>query len=142
MHKNKLDLTLALGLLLGVVLACGATTANISSLKVSTDEQGKNEAKGFKPGDKVYAVAQIANNSGAVQAKFRILYDDVEGQTAGTLVQGAEKTLDVEGNRPAIFWITLPPSGFQNGRYKVDVSMLYSGDQKDQKSATFDVSGN
>ena len=53
-----------MGLLLGVVLACGATTANISSLKVSTDEQGKNEAKSFKPGDKVYAVAQIANNGG------------------------------------------------------------------------------
>ena len=49
--------------------------------------------------------------------------------------------LIVEGDRPAIFWIILPPSGFQNGRYKVDVSMLYSGDQKDQKSATFDVSG-
>ena len=90
---------------------------------------------------KVYTVAQISNNVGKVQAKFRILYDDVEGQTAGTLVQGAEKTLDVEGDRPAIFWITLPPSGFQNGRYKVDVSMLYSGEQKDQKSATFDVSG-
>src|SRR5207253_11409914 len=94
MHKNKLDLTLAMGLLLGVVLACGATTANISSLKVSTDEQGKNEAKSFKPGDKVYAVAQIANNGGTVQAKFRILYDHVEGETAGTLVQGAYKTLE------------------------------------------------
>ena len=76
MNKNKLDLTLALGLLLAVVLACGATTANISSLKVSMDEEGKNQAKSFKPGDKVYAVAQIANNSGTVQAKFRVLYDD------------------------------------------------------------------
>src|SRR5437016_14419908 len=110
MHKNKLDLTIALGLLLALVLACGATTANIGSLKVSTDEQGKNEPNNFKPGDKVYAVAQIANNSGTVQAKFRILYDEVEGQTAGTLVQGAEKTLDVEGERPAIFWLTMLPS--------------------------------
>jgi len=139
--KNKWDLVLSMGLLLGVVLACGATTANISSLKVSTDEQDKSEAKSFKPGDKVYAVAQIANNGGTVQAKFRILYDHVEGETAGTLVQGAEKTLDVEGDRPAIFWITLPPSGFQNGRYKVECSMIYSGEQKDQKSATFEVSG-
>jgi len=46
-----------------------------------------------------------------------------------------------EGDRPAIFWTTLPPSGFQNGRYKVETSMLYSGEQKDQKSATFDVIG-
>jgi|ERR1051326_4918498 hypothetical protein len=141
MSKNRWDVILAFGLLVAVVLACGATTANISSLKVSTDEQGKNEAKSFKPGDKVYAVAQISNNGGTVQTKFRILYDDVEGQSAGTPVPGAEKTLDVEGDRPAIFWITLPTGGFKNGRYKVDVSMLYSGDQKDQKSATFEVNG-
>ena len=141
MHKGKLDLTLALGLLLGVVLACGATTADISSLKVSTDDQGKNETKSFKPGDKVYAVAQISNNMGTVQTKFRILYDDVEGQNAGTLVPGTEKTLDVEGDQQARFWITLPPSGFQNGRYKVEASMIYSGEQKDQKSTTFDVNG-
>lgn len=142
MRKNKSDLALALGLLLALVLACSATTANIGSLKISTDEEGKNEAKSFKPGDKVYAVAQIANNIGKVQAKFRILYDNVDGQKAGTLVQGAEKTLDVEGSRPAIFWITLPAGGFQNGRYKVEVNMLTeSGEQKDQKTATFEVSG-
>src|SRR5436190_209771 len=98
MHTNKWNLALALGLLLALLLACSATTANIGSLKVATDQEGKNEAKSFKPGDKVYAVAQIANNGGKVQAKFRILYDDVEGQKAGTLVQGAEKTVEVEGS--------------------------------------------
>jgi hypothetical protein len=141
MRTNDWKLGLALGLLLAAVLACGATTANISSLKVSTDEDGKNEVKSFKPGDKVYAVAQIANNGSNVQTKFRVLFDDVEGEKAGTLVQGAEKTLDVEGDHPAIFWITLPAAGFKNGRYKVEVNMLYSGEQKDQKTATFDVSG-
>jgi len=142
MRKNTWNLFISLGVLLVFVLACSATTANISSLKISTDEDGKNEAKSFKPGDKVYAVATISNNSGKVQAKFRVLYDDVEGQSAGSLVQGAEKTLDVDGSRPAIFWITLPPAGFKNGRYKVEVSMLTdSGEQKDQKSATFDVKG-
>jgi hypothetical protein len=142
MNTNKWNLVLTFSMLLAVVLACSATTANISSLKISTDEAGKNEAQNFKPGDKIYAVAQISNNGGKVQAKFRVLFDDVEGQKAGTLVQGAEKTLDVDGDRPAIFWITLPPSGFDNGRYKVEVSMLTeSGEQKDQKSATFEVSG-
>ncbi len=77
-----------------------------------------------------------------MQAKFRVLYDDVPGQKAGTFVEGAEKTLDVDGSRPAIFWITLPPAGFRDGRYKFDVTMLNEkGEQKDQKTATFDVSG-
>jgi hypothetical protein len=36
----------------------------------------------------------------------------------------------------------LPDSGLQNGRYKVEVSMLTeSGEQKDQKADTFEVSG-
>ena len=138
MSKN-INLVVGLGLLLAIVLACGATTANISSLKLSNDEAGKNETKAFKPGDKVYTTAQIANNGGKVEVKWRLLYDD--GDKAGQPVPGAEKTLEVEGDRPASFWITLPPEGFKDGRYKSEVSMIYSGEQKDQKSATFDVSG-
>jgi len=142
MKTNRWNFALAVGLFLGALLACNATTAHIGSLKVATDEEGKNEAKSFKPGDKVYAVAQISNNPGKVQAKFRILYDDVKGQQSGEVVEGADKTLDIDGSRPAIFWITLPGRGFNNGRYKVEVSMLTeNGQQKDQKSSTFDVSG-
>ena len=144
MHTNKRVSVLALGMLLAVLLACNfsASTANIRSLKVSKDEAAKNEATSFKAGDTVYAVADIANNVGKVQAKFRILYDDVPGQKAGTLLEGAEKTLDVEGSRPAIFWIKLPAGGFRDGRYKFEVTMLNEkGEQKDQKTATFDVSG-
>ena len=135
MITNNLKLVFGVGLLLAVVLACGSTTANISSLKLSTDEAAKNETKTFKPGDKVYSVAQISNNGGKVEVKWRILRDD------GTPVPGAEKTLEVEGDRPAVFWITLPPAGFKNGSYKSEVSMIYSGEQKDQKSASFEVSG-
>jgi len=138
MRKN-INLVIGLGLLLAVVWACGATTANISSLKLSTDEAAQNETKTFKPGDKIYTTAQIGNNGGKVDVKWRILYDD--GDKAGTPVPGAEKSLEVEGDRPATFWITLPPAGFKNGRYKTEVSMMYSGEQKDQKTATFDVSG-
>lgn len=142
MKTDKWKSLLALGLFVAVVLACSASTANISSLKTATDEEGKNESKNFKPGDKVYSVAVISNNPGKVQAKFRVLFDDVEGETSGELVQGAEKTLDIEGSRPAIFWITLPTRGFQNGKYKVEVSMLNDkGEQKDQKTTSFEVSG-
>ena len=141
MSSNIWNGGLALCLFFAVLFACNATTANISGLKISTDEEGKHETSSFKPGDKVYAVAQISNNSGQVQAKFRVLYDDVKGEPSGTLVEGAEKTLDIEGNRPAIFWITLPERGFGNGRYKVEVNMLTGGEQKDQKTSTFDVSG-
>ena len=138
MRKN-INLMIGLGLLLAVVMACGATTANISSVKISTDENGKNETKTFKPGDKVYTVAQVSNNGGKVDVKWRLLYDD--GDKAGQMVPQTEKTVEVQGDAPAVFWVTLPPAGAQNGRYKSEVSMMYSGEQKDQKTATFEITG-
>ena len=141
MPNTKLNALLALSVFMAVLIACNFTTANIRSFKISKDEAGKSEAATFNPGEKVYAIAQIANNGGKVDAKFRILYDDVEGQSAGELVQGAEKTVEIDGDRPAVFWITLPPQGFANGRYKVEVTMLKSGEEKDKKSATFEVTG-
>ena len=142
MKTNKWSFPLAVGMFLAVVLACHMSTANISSLKIATDEDGKNEQKTFKPGDKIYAVSQISNNPGKVQVKFRILFDDVKGETTGDVVSGLEKTLDVDGSRPVFFWTTLPTSGASNGRYKVEVTMLNEkGEQKDQKTATFEVTG-
>ena len=139
MLKNKVNSLFALALLVAIVWACGATTANLSSLKLSTDKAGQNEAKTFKPGDDVYTTGKVNNNMGKVELKWRIVYD--EGTKAGTTVPGAEKTLEVEGDQPFVFWITLPPSGFPNGRYKTEVSMIYAGEQKDQKTTTFEVSG-
>lgn len=141
MNTDKRNVLLALGLFLGVLFACNFTTANISSVKIASDEEGKNETRNFRPGDKVNAIAVISNNGGKVQVKFRVLFDEVEGQESGSPVQGAEKTLDIDGSRPAHFWVTLPNSGFHNGRFKVEITMLKDGEQKDQKTATFEVSG-
>ncbi len=142
MYKSRWNLLLVAGIVSAIAIACNWSTAKIGSLKTAKDEAGKEETSKFGPGDKVYIIADVANNPGKVSVKFRVLYDDVKGQKSGDLVQNAEKTLEFEGSRPAIFWLTLPPSGFENGRYKVDVVMKDDkGEQKDQKSATFDIAG-
>ena len=143
MKNNKWSFVIAIGMFMAVVLACSMSTANISSLKIATDEDGKNEAKSFKPGEKLDVVTRVSNNPGKVQLKFRILYDDVKGQTSGDSVKSLEKTLDVEGSRSTFYWIELPPKGGDlNGRYKVEVSMLNEkGEQKDQKTGTFELTG-
>lgn len=144
MQKSKWNFALGIGLILAVVLACNwsVSTANISSLKLSKDEDAKTEISNFGPGDKIYAVAQISNNPGKQSVKFRVLYDDVSGKKSGEMIQGAEKTFDVDGSKTVIFWFSLPSDDFTNGRYKVDVVMSNEkGEQKDQKSATFNVSG-
>jgi len=144
MRANRWNLIIGLSMLFAVVLGCNfsASTARIKSLKIAKDEEGNQVANTFKPGEKIYAIADIGNNPGKVKVTFRIVYDQVKGQEAGSPLAGAEKTLDVDGSRPAIFWVTLPASGFANGQYKVDVTMANeNGEQKGQESATFNVEG-
>lgn len=142
MKTKRWDLTLGLGVLLVTALACNfsASTANISSLKVSKDKGAATEASSFAASDTIYAAAVISNAPDKLKAKGRLSAVQVEGIDAGP-IPGAETTLDLPGSATANFTFTPPPAGWPAGRYKVDVMMLNeAGEQKDQKSATFTVS--
>ncbi|HEY6188514.1 MAG TPA: hypothetical protein VIW80_12735 [Pyrinomonadaceae bacterium] len=142
--QNRLNLGLALGLMVFIVLACNfsATTANISSLKLGKDENIKTETSDFKPSDVVYAVAQVSNTSDKHKVKARVLYDDVKGQDSGKVVPGLETSLDVPGAVPVTLNFTGPGKNWMAGRYKVEVTMTDdAGKQIDQKTATFNVTG-
>jgi hypothetical protein len=144
MLTNRWNFAAALGLMLSVVLACNFsfTTANISSLKIGKDEEVKTETSDFKPGDVVYAVAQVSNTSATHKVKARVLFDDVRGQDSGKVVPGLETTLDVEGARPVMLNFTGPRKNWAPGRYKVEVTMTdKDGKQVDQKTADFNVAG-
>jgi hypothetical protein len=133
-----------MGVVLLVALACNwsATTANISSFKVSKDKSAASENSSFAPNDTVYAVAQISNTSDKHKVTSRILFDDVKGQESGAPVPGAETTIDVPGAAAATFTLSPPSVGWPNGKYKIEVIMKNEdGKQIDQKSATFTVSG-
>ena len=142
MRTKRWDFTLGLGVLLATALACNfsATTANISSLKVSKDKGAGTETSSFAPADTVYAVAVISNASEKLKATGKLSAEQVEGMAAGP-IPGAETTLELPGAATATFTFTPPPGGWPPGRYKVDVLMLNEGgEQKDQKSATYTVS--
>ncbi len=142
MRTKRWDYALGLGALLATALACNfsATTANISSLKLSKDKGASTEATSFAPSDTVYAVTVISNAAEKLKAVGRLSAEEVEGIDAGP-VPGAETTLDLPGSATATFTFTPPPGGWPPGRYKVDVLMLNeAGEQKDQESATFTVS--
>jgi len=85
MRRNKLNLALCLCVLLATVLACNfsASTANLSSLKISKDKSGSPEASTFGGNDTIYAVAEVSNAPGKTQAKGRLVIEDVEGQPSG-----------------------------------------------------------
>lgn len=142
MRKTRVNLLLALGLLVAAGLACNfsATTANISELKLGKGQGASQETTTFGAGDTVYAVATVSNVPDKVKVKGLLAFEEVEGEQKGP-IPGLEKTLDLPGSGTATYTFTPPPNGFPKGKYKVEVFMLNeAGEQKDQKSASFTVS--
>lgn len=125
---------------MAVLLACNASTANLSSLKISKDKTASSESSSFGPNDTVYAVGTVSNAPGKVKVKGLLAFEDVEGQKQGP-IPGLEKTLELEGSGTATYTFTPPPDGWPKGKYKIEVTLMDdSGAQKDQKTATFSVS--
>lgn len=140
MRTTRLNCALGLGLLVIAALACSASTANLSSLKLSTDKSGNPEASTFSPNDTVYGVATVSNAPGKVKVKGRLVADDVEGLKAGP-IEGLEKTLELTGSGTATYTFTPPPQGWPKGKYKVETILMDDdGKEKDTKTASFSVS--
>lgn len=142
MQTQRRNLAFGLGLLVAFALACNfsATTANISSLKLSKDKAAGTETNSFAANDTVYAVATISNVPDKVKVKGRLVVEEAEGEQSGP-VPGLENTLDMGGSGTATFTFTPPADGWPKGRYKVEVLMTNeAGEQKDQKEAGFTVS--
>jgi hypothetical protein len=142
MQTRKLYLSLGLGILLVSAAACSfsVSTANLSSLKLSKDKSAAQETSSFAADDTIYGVAEVSNAPGKVKVKGRLIIDDVEGEQSGP-IPGLEKTVDLAGSGTATFTFSPPPAGWPKGKYKVEVLMLNEGgEQKDQKTASFDVS--
>ena len=139
MRTNRFNFALASGLLALAALACSATTANISSLKIGKDKEVSQETGTFGANDPIYGVATISNAPGKVKVKGRLVVEDVSGQQAGPT--SLEKTLDLDGSGTATYSFTPPPDGWPKGKYKFEVILMNeAGEQKDQKSASFNVS--
>jgi hypothetical protein len=140
MRTNRFNFALAFGLLAIAALACSATTANISSLKIGKDKEVSQETSTFGPNDPIYGVATISNVPGKVKVKGRLVVEDVPGQQTGP-VPNFEKTLDLDGSGTATYSFTPPPDGWPKGKYKIEVILMNEGgEQKDQKSGSVTVS--
>lgn len=139
MRRTNVNSLLAAAALVAVALACSATTANISGLKLGKDQSVSSETSAFQGTDPIYAVATISNAPGKVKVRGRMLFDSVAGQTAGP-IPGLEKTLDLNGSGTATFSFS-PTEAWPKGTYKIEVTLMDdTGAQKDQKTASFSVS--
>lgn len=140
MRTSRLNFALASGLLTFAIIACSASTANLSSLKLSTDKSGSPEASTFSTNDTIYAVGTVSNAPGKVKVKGRLVADGAEGLESGP-IPGLEKTLELPGSGTATYTFTPPPQGWPKGKYKVEVILTDDdGKERDTKTASFSVS--
>lgn len=143
MGKIRRSTLLGLTLLLSAVAGCkvSCTTANISSLQFSKDAQGNVQTKEFAPTDTVYAKATVSNSGSNVTLKFSLFAEKAEGLPDNDHLTEADTSVDLPSSGYGLYHVSPPPSGWPAGRYRIEVIMLFNGDQKDKKSDTFTVAG-
>ena len=140
MRIRRWAVTLLAASTLAVVSACSFTTANISSLKLSKDKEGKSETNTFAPTDSIYALATVSNVPSKVTLKFRLFTEDVVGQPKNQPVPNFDISLELPSSGVGTYSLTPPPAGWPAGKYRIEVAMLIeSGEQKDQETTTFTV---
>ena len=140
---NKTNSICVLGIIILISMACNfsVSTANLSELKFGKDKDATGASTSFKAEDEIFAVTAVNNASGTSKAKFRLLFDKVEGAQSGTVAYKIEKELSVEGSRA--IWLNFSvPGGFDPGSYKVETVLTdEDGKELDRKTGTFTVTG-
>ena len=141
MNIRKWSVVVGVAVLLAITSACSFTTANISSLKLSKDKEGKTETTSYAPSETIYAKATVSNVPSKVTLKFRVFTDDVEGQPKNAPVPNFDKSFEIPNDGYVDYYLSPPPAGWPVGKYRIDVTMhVESGEQKDQETTSFTVS--
>jgi hypothetical protein len=122
------------------LVACSASTAHIGSLKVGKDKDVATETATFGAHDTIYAVASADNLPNAVTMKWQLVAVNVKGQQPNAAIPSLDMSKDLTTqDNSATYTLTPPPAGWPAGDYKIVVTMMDNGTQRDQKSATFSV---
>ena len=139
--KNKINVSIALGIVILAAMACSFSTANLSEIKLAKDKDGGGASTSFKPNDEIFVVTAVNNASGKNKVKFRVLFDKVEGAQTDTVAYKLDTTLDVDGSRPVWFNFS-HPEGFISGTYKTEVVLTGDdGKELDRKTGSFTITG-
>ena len=133
MKKNSI---IVLAFLAFIFSACSFSTANISDLKFGKNDQASPSVTSFNVGEKIFAVATVANAMGKHKLKYQLKYENVPGKAKGE--PGLKSDIDIDGNSEAFFSFSsdLP------GDYSVEVTLVDEQDKElGKKSGTIKITG-
>ena len=136
--KKHINSIIAIGILVFIAMACNAsfTTANMSGIKFGKNDKAEPETKTFNVGEKVYAVATVANSMSKTKVRFKLTTENVEGQEKGK--EAGNVDVDMSSSGTAIFNF----NAFAPGEFKVEATLLdENGKEIDKKSGNVTVKG-
>jgi hypothetical protein len=139
-HSTVPRLIALLGLAL-LTSACSVSTAHIGSFKVGKDHALTTQASAFGPHDSIYASADADNIPDKVALQWQLVAENVSGQPHNSTISQFNKSFDLTSDATTTYDLSPPTAGWPAGTYKIVVTMLEDGKQKDQKTAEFTVSG-
>ena len=125
---------LAAAVLMLFVAACNASTAHISSLKTGKDKAISAEASSFGTKDTVYAQAHAANLPNKVTMQWAVVAEKVTGQQPNTPIAALNLNNDLASDGDSTYTLAPPTAGWPTGTYKITVTMMDNGVQRDQKT--------
>lgn len=121
--------------------ACSVSTAHIGNLKVGKTSQLTTQSTTFAPQDTIYAAGDASNIPDNVKMQWQIVAVDVSGQPKNSPIPSLDKSFEMSQDGTATYNLSPPPAGWPTGTYKIVVTMMEDGKQKDQKTQEITVSG-
>jgi hypothetical protein len=124
---------IAIALMMLALVACSASTANISDAKMARDKEGKDATTTFAPTDTFYSVVNLANAPD--DTKVRAVWTAVSAEGIDPNKQLQEVPI-TSGDAQLNFKLT-NSADWPTGKYRID---LYLNDGKDPvKTLDFEV---
>jgi hypothetical protein len=121
------------------VAGCNASTAHIASLNVANDKAATSSTETFAPNDEIFASGHVANLPNKVTMQWQMIAEDVKGEPKNEHIAALDKSYDVNSDADVTYNLTPPPNGWPAGKYKIVLTMMDNGSQRDEKSQEFAV---
>ncbi|MBV8155631.1 MAG: hypothetical protein JO241_03900 [Candidatus Eremiobacteraeota bacterium] len=142
MKKSRSGIAAMVGAALFAIAlaACNASTAHIGSLQVGKDKDISTPATTFGPHDTIYLKGTGANLPGKVTMQWSVIAENVKGVKPNFEIPNLDKSYDLDSDGTVNYSLTPTDNGWPEGTYKVVLTMMDDGTQRDQKSQEITIS--
>lgn len=122
-----------------ILSACSFSTAHLTDLTLSKNQDMSAPTTTFGPQDTVYAKSGVANTPDKVTLQWHFIAENVKGVPPNSLQKANEKSLDLDADGTSTYTLTPPATGWPPGTYKIVLDMVSDGATKGEKTTEFTV---